>query len=67
MAFRSIMTLWVRNGAVLKKFQSMAIERIFKINNSWPELFDFQNSFMIHDTYTSGILSNQITRIFFEV
>ena len=31
------------NGAVLKKFQSMAIQRILKINNSWPELFNFQN------------------------
>ena len=31
MAF--IMTLWIGNGAVLK-FQSMAIKRILKINNS---------------------------------
>ena len=27
------------------KFQSLAIKRILKINNSWPELFNFQNSF----------------------
>ena len=32
-----IMTLWIGNGEVLKKFQSMAIERILKINNSWTE------------------------------
>ena len=26
----------------------MAIKRILKINNSWPELFNFQNSFNGH-------------------
>ena len=36
------------NCAVLKKLQSMAIIRILKINNSWPELFNFQNSFNCH-------------------
>ena len=35
-----IMTLWIGNGAVLK--------RILKINNSWTELFNFQNSFNCH-------------------
>ena len=30
------------------KIQSMAIKRILKINNSWPELFNFQNSFNCH-------------------
>ena len=41
MAF--IITLWIGNGAVLK-IQSMAVKRILKINNSWTELFNFQNS-----------------------
>ena len=40
------MTLWIGNGAVLKI--SMAIERILKINNSWMELLNFQNSFNFH-------------------
>ena len=49
MAFMvGIMTLWIGNGAVLKKFQSMTIKKILKINNSWPELFNFQNSFNYH-------------------
>ena len=43
-----IMTLWIGNGADLKKFQSMAIKRILKVNNSWPELFNFRNSFNCH-------------------
>ena len=43
-----IMTLWIANGAVLKKIQSMAIKRILKINNSCTELFNFQNSFNCH-------------------
>ena len=30
------------------KVQSMAIKRILKINNSWPEFFNFQNSFNGH-------------------
>ena len=30
------------------QFQSMAIKRILKINNSWPELSNFQNSFNCH-------------------
>ena len=46
MAF--IMTLWIGNGAVLKKFQSMAIKRILKMNNSWTELFNFQNPFFVN-------------------
>ena len=41
-----IMTLWIGSGAVLKKFQP--IKRILKMNSSWPELFDFQNSFNCH-------------------
>ena len=28
--------------------QSMAIKRILKMNNSWTELFNFQNSFNCH-------------------
>ena len=40
-----IMTSWIGNGAVLK---SMAFKRILKINNSWLELFNFQNSFNCH-------------------
>ena len=42
------MTLWTGNGVVLKQFQSIAIKRILKRNNSWPDLFDFQNSFNCH-------------------
>ena len=30
------------------KFQSVAIKRILKINNSWTESFNFQNSFNCH-------------------
>ena len=43
-----IMTLWISNGAVLKKFQSKAIKGFLNINNSWTELFNFQNSFNRH-------------------
>ena len=39
-----IMTLWISIGAVLKS----AIKRILKINSSWTELFNFQNSFNCH-------------------
>ena len=39
MAF--IMSLWIGNGAVLKKLQSKAIKGIMKINNSWTKLFNF--------------------------
>ena len=39
------MTLWIGNGAILIKFQCMAIKRILKINNSWTQLLNFQNSF----------------------
>ena len=38
------MSLWTGNGAVHKKFQSIAIKGILKLNNSWPELFNFQKS-----------------------
>ena len=41
-----IMTLCIGNGAVLKS--SIAIKRILKTNNSWPELFIFQNSLNCH-------------------
>ena len=37
-----IMTSWIGNGAVLKNFQTMAIKRILKINNSGHELFIFK-------------------------
>ena len=30
------------------KLQSMVIKRILKINSSWPELLNFQNSFNCH-------------------
>ena len=41
------MTLWIgNNGAVLKS--SSEIKRILKTDNSWPELFNFQNSFNCH-------------------
>ena len=30
------------------RFESMAVKRILKINNSWTELFNFQNSFNCH-------------------
>ena len=35
------MTLWIGNSA-------MTIKIILKINNSWTELFNFQNSFNCH-------------------
>ena len=47
-----IMTLLRGNAAVLKKFQSIAIKRILKITNSWPELLNFQNSFLLPLTGT---------------
>ena len=28
-------------------FMSMTVKRILKINNSWTELFNFQNSFKV--------------------
>ena len=34
------MTLWIGNGAVLKNSSQWQFE-ILKINNSWPELFNF--------------------------
>ena len=46
-----IVTLWIGNGAVLKKFQSVAIKRILKINNSWLELFNFHNFSIAIDCY----------------
>ena len=42
------MTLWIGNGAVHKS-SSMTIKRSLKINNSWPELFKFQNSLFAID------------------
>ena len=46
MAF--FMTLWIGNGAVLDSSSPWQNERILKINNSWTELFNFQNSFNCH-------------------
>ena len=45
MAF--IMTLWIANGAVLKSSSQWQLKAI-KINSSWMELFNFQNSFNCH-------------------
>ena len=39
------MTLWIGNGAVLKSSSQWQLgKRILKINNSWPMLFNFQDS-----------------------
>ena len=45
-----IMTLWIGNGAVLQSSSQYykAIKRILKIDNSRPELFNFQNSLNCH-------------------
>ena len=44
-----IMTLWIGNGEILKSSSpTIAIKRILEINNSWPELFNFQHSFNCH-------------------
>ena len=42
------MTLWIGNGAVLNISSQWQFKRILKIGNSWPELFNFQNSFNCH-------------------
>ena len=42
------MTLWTVNGAVLKSSSQWQLKEILKINNSWSELFNFQNSFNCH-------------------
>ena len=42
------MTLWIGNGAVLNISSQWQFKRILKIDNSWPELFNFQNSFNCH-------------------
>ena len=42
-----IMTLWIGNGVALKVPVSCNLKKN-KINNSWPELFNFQNSFDCH-------------------
>ena len=42
MAF--IMTLWIGNSVVLKSSSQWQLKEILKINNSWTELFNFQNS-----------------------
>ena len=34
-----------RYGAVLKSSSQKQLKEVLKINNSWPELFNFQNSF----------------------
>ena len=41
-----IMALCIGNDAVLKS--SKAIKKSLKINNSWTELFNFQNFFNCH-------------------
>ena len=38
------MTLWKGNGAVLKSSSQRQLKEFCK-NNSWMELFNFQNSF----------------------
>ena len=40
----SAMTLWIGSDAVLKSSSQWQFKRILKINNSWTELFNFQNS-----------------------
>ena len=42
-----IMTLWTGNDTVLKSSSQWQLKKL-KIDNSWPELFDFQNSFNCH-------------------
>ena len=42
------MTLWIGNGALLKSASQWQLKDILKVNNSWPELFNFQNSFNCH-------------------
>ena len=39
-----IMTLWIGNGAVFESSSQWQLIRVLKINNSWAELFNFQNS-----------------------
>ena len=42
------MTLWIVNGAVLKSSSQYQLKESLKINSSWTELFNFQNSFNCH-------------------
>ena len=42
------MTLWIGNGAVLKSSSQLQLKEFEKINSSWTELFNFQNSFNCH-------------------
>ena len=41
------MNLLIGNGAVLKSSSQWQLKEFRKINNSWTELFNFQNSFVI--------------------
>ena len=43
-----ITTLWIGNGAVLKSSSQWHLKVILKIDSSWTELFNFQNSFNCH-------------------
>ena len=42
------MFLWIGNGAVLKSASQWQLKKKMKINNSWPESFNFQYSFNCH-------------------
>ena len=42
-----IMTSWIGDSAVLKSSCQWQL-KFLKIDNSWPELFDFQNSRNCH-------------------
>ena len=42
------MALWIGNDAVLKSSSQWQLKELKKKNDSWPELFNFQNSFNCH-------------------
>ena len=42
------MTLWISNGAVLKSSSQWPLKEFWKLNNSGPGLYNFQNSFYCH-------------------
>ena len=43
-----IMNLWIGNGAVLKSSSQWQLKEFLKINSSWMELFNFENSLNSH-------------------
>ena len=50
------MTLWIGNGAVLKSSSQWQLKEFSKINNSLPELFNFQNSLNCRNWYELDLL-----------